>query len=38
LKVQEKAGVARLFLRWIVEAVQDGEVAYQELSDYRKES
>lgn len=37
LKLQDKAGVARSFLRWIVEAIQDGEVAFQELSEYRKE-
>lgn len=35
--LQNKAGVARQFLKWIVEAIQDGDVAYQELSDYRKE-
>ena len=37
LKLQHKAGVARSFLRWIVDAIQDSEVAYQELSEYRKE-
>lgn len=37
MKLQEKAGVARSFVKWIVEAIQDGEVAYQELSEYRKE-
>jgi len=37
LKLQHKAGIARSFLRWIVEAIQDGEFAYQELSEYRKE-
>lgn len=37
LKLQHKAGIAKSFLKWIVEAIQDGEVAYQELSEYRKE-
>ena len=37
LKLQNNAGVARNFLRWVVEAIQDGEVAFQELSEYRKE-
>lgn len=37
LKLQNNARVARSFLRWIVEAIQDGEVAFQELTDYRSE-
>jgi len=37
LKLQHKAGVARSFMRWIVEAIQDGEVAFTELKDYRTE-
>jgi hypothetical protein len=35
--LQNKALIARNFLKWIVEAIQDGEVAHQELSEYRKE-
>lgn len=38
LNLQNNAGIARRFLKWIVEAIQDGEVAFQELSDYRKEN
>jgi hypothetical protein len=37
LKLQMKAAVARQFLRWIIEAIQDGEIAFQELNEYRKE-
>lgn len=36
-KLQHKAAVARSFMRWAVEAIQDGEIAYTELKDYRTE-
>jgi hypothetical protein len=35
--LQQKAERARSLMRWLADAITDGEVAYQELRDYRRE-
>jgi len=37
LKLQERAATARYFVSWVVDALQDGNVAYQELKEHRQE-
>lgn len=34
-KLQHRADVARSFIKWCADAITDGEVAYQELKEYR---
>lgn len=34
-KLQHRAGVARSIMRWCADAIQDGEIAYQELREHR---
>lgn len=36
-KLQREADIARQFMKWCADAITDGEIAYQELKDYRKE-
>jgi len=35
-KIRHRADVARSFMTWCADAIQDGEVAYQELKQYRE--
>jgi|SRR6185503_5115617 len=36
-EIKQKAERAQSFMRWLADAITDGEVAYQELKDYRRE-
>lgn len=37
LALRQDAAVARRFIQWCAEALMDGDVAYQELKEHRKE-